>query len=83
MGYSAYMTRMCVRLTALFLLCLAPIAHAQERDRAKIADKYKWNLAEIYPTEQDWEKTRQQITVDIGKIGARPPGPRRAGGATR
>src|SRR5437016_11779257 len=47
---------------------LTNIAVAEER--ASIAEKYKWNLAEIYPTEQDWEKTRQQIAVDIGQIGA-------------
>ena len=33
-------------------------AVAQERDRAKIADKYKWNLADIYPGVDAWRAAR-------------------------
>ncbi|HEY3181133.1 MAG TPA: oligoendopeptidase F [Casimicrobiaceae bacterium] len=40
-------------------------------DRASIGEKYKWNLAEIYPTQSDWDKARQQIGAEIGKIGVR------------
>ena len=27
---------------------------AQERDRAKVADTFKWNLADVYPDEAAW-----------------------------
>ena len=37
---------------ALFALTLAPVA--QERDRAKVPDRYKWNLADVYPNEAAW-----------------------------
>ena len=41
----------------------------QERDRAKIADKYKWNLADIYPSEAAWRKQKEAITAEIPKLG--------------
>ena len=27
----------------------------QYKNRAEIPEKYKWNLGDIFPTEQDWE----------------------------
>ena len=30
-------------------------------ERAAVAEKYKWNLAEIYPTEKAWDEERQAI----------------------
>ena len=33
----------------------------QERDRSKMPDKYKWNLADIYPSEAAWREARGQI----------------------
>jgi len=35
---------------------------AQERDRSKIADQYKWNLADIYPSDAAWKETKQRLT---------------------
>jgi oligoendopeptidase F len=40
----------------------------QERDRAKIPDKYKWNLAEIYPSEEAWRKAKEQLVSQIPEI---------------
>jgi oligoendopeptidase F len=64
------MTRNRVLLTALFLLCLTPIALAQtqERDRAKIPDKYKWNLADLYPSDDAWRAAKDKVTPEIAKL---------------
>ena len=43
--------------------CLRPLLRstaAQERDRAKIPDKYKWNLADIYPSEEAWRTAKER-----------------------
>jgi oligoendopeptidase F len=52
---------------------------AQERDRTKVADAYKWNLADIYPGEAAWRTQKQAITAEIpklrdsrGKLGSSP-----------
>ena len=34
---------------------------AQERDRSKIPDKYKWNLADIYPSEEAWRAAKERL----------------------
>ena len=36
-------------------------AVAQERDRAKIPEKDKWNLAELYPTDDAWKKAKENL----------------------
>jgi oligoendopeptidase F len=35
---------------------------AQEHDRSKIADQYKWNLADIYPSDAAWKEAKQWLT---------------------
>ncbi len=43
--------------------------HAQERDRAKIPDKYKWNLTDIYPTDDAWKKAKEEFVKKLDGIG--------------
>jgi oligoendopeptidase F len=37
-------------------------ATAQEQDRSKIEDKYKWNLQDIYPSDAAWKDAKQRLT---------------------
>jgi oligoendopeptidase F len=50
------------------LVCVSGIFIGQERDRSKIADKYKWNLADIYPTVAAWRQEKEKITAEIPKM---------------
>ena len=34
---------------------------AQERDRNKIAEQYKWNLTDIYPSDEAWKEAKQKL----------------------
>jgi len=50
---------------------------AQTRDRSAVPDKYKWNLAEIYPTDAAWRAEKDRIAKEIpslaqfkGKLGS-------------
>ena len=52
---------------------------AQDRDRAKVADAYKWNLADVYPSQAAWRAQKEKITAEIprlrefqGKLGSSP-----------
>jgi oligoendopeptidase F len=50
-------------------LAAAPFAIAQEeRDRSKIADKYKWNLAEIYPSDDAWRQAKDALAARVPEI---------------
>jgi oligoendopeptidase F len=41
-----------------------------ERDRAKVADAYKWNLADIYPNDAAWRKHKETMVAELPKLRA-------------
>ena len=43
-------------------------AEPVERDRTRIDDKYKWNLAEVYPGLADWVAEKTKVATDLPKI---------------
>jgi len=55
-------------LTAVAVAGLTFTAIAQERDRARIADKYKWNLADIYPSEAAWRTAKDKLAGDLPQL---------------
>ncbi len=64
--------KMITALALCFAAALFAVVHqavSQERDRAKIEDKYKWNLAEIYPTDDAWKKEKEKFVADIPGLG--------------
>jgi oligoendopeptidase F len=50
------------------LLLTSATGFAQTRDRASVADEYKWNLADIYPTDQAWRAAKDKFTADLAGI---------------
>ena len=55
----------------LILVCTAlggALVLGQERDRTRIEDKYKWNLADIYPSTAAWRQEKEKITAEIPKM---------------
>jgi oligoendopeptidase F len=54
---------------ALFLFASSTlVSEAQERDRSKIPDEYKWDLTAIYPSDQAWRAAKEKITSQIPKL---------------
>jgi len=53
---------------ALVLGALTIAAGAQSRDRSQTPDKFKWNLAEIYPTDAAWRATKDTLSADLPKL---------------
>jgi len=47
------------------IAALAAAVTAQERDRAKIPEKYSWNLADIYPSEAAWRAAKEKLAADL------------------
>jgi len=41
----------------------------QDRDRAKVLDGLKWNLADVFPTQAAWRAQKEKITAEIPKLG--------------
>ncbi len=59
-----------LRSTALIVLAIASCAalSAQDRDRGKISDRFKWNLAEIFPSDDGWRTAKEKLVSEIPKI---------------
>ncbi len=55
-------------LTAAFLAVATTGGSAQERDRARIADKYKWDLADLYASEAAWRSAKDGLSKDLSLI---------------
>jgi oligoendopeptidase F len=54
------------RLAALALLAAGPAAAAAAaKDRAEIPDKYKWNLADLYPSDAAWTQAKDALAKRI------------------
>jgi oligoendopeptidase F len=60
--------RVCVVVAAISALTLPGLA--QERDRAKIPDKYKWNLSDLYPSDAAWRTAKEKIAAEVPQAGA-------------
>ena len=54
--------------TAAALAGLTFSALAQERDRSKIPDRYKWNLADIYPSDAAWRTAKDKVASDLPQL---------------
>ena len=49
------------------LVCCVPLV-AQQRDRASIPDKYKWDLTPIYPSSVAWRAAKDQLAKELPSI---------------
>ena len=58
--------------TIAILLAAAswPIAAQQGRERSAIADRFKWNLAELYPSDEAWRAAKDKLAPEIQKVSA-------------
>jgi oligoendopeptidase F len=42
--------------------------YVQERDRARIPEKYKWDLNDIYPNDDAWQEAKQKLIAGFARI---------------
>ncbi len=70
-GMSSHPSDILHRLSVASLGCaaLALPATAQERDRSKIPDRYKWNLADVYPTDEAWRGAKDVLAAKLPQLG--------------
>jgi len=56
---------------ALVLLAASTlILQAQERDRSKVPNEYKWDLTAIYPSDQAWRAAKEKLAAELPKLRA-------------
>src|SRR3954453_23506663 len=59
-----------ISLASLLMASLTIVAYGQERDRSKVPEKYKWNLADIYPDLAAWRAAKEKLAAETPKIRA-------------
>ncbi|MCE7858138.1 MAG: oligoendopeptidase F, partial [Ignavibacteria bacterium CHB3] len=57
-------------LIILFTILIAVFTFAQSPERKEVPDKYKWNLSDIYPTNDAWQKDVDMLKTDVDKLAA-------------
>jgi oligoendopeptidase F len=59
-----------MRLTFLLVTvsAMTVMLSGQERDRAKVPDALKWNLADVYPSTAAWRAQKQRIEQELPKL---------------
>ena len=55
-------------LFLLNLILLFTITAFGQKERTEIAEKYKWNLTHLYPTDKSWEEAKSKIMAEMVKI---------------
>ena len=61
------LNKTCTALAVLALAVGVPLV-AQERDRSKVPDRYKWDLTAIYPSDDAWRAAKEKVVAEIPKI---------------
>jgi oligoendopeptidase F len=55
-------------LAASTMVLQGEVLQAQERDRSKIPDEYKWDLTAIYPSDQAWRAAKEKLAAELPKL---------------
>jgi oligoendopeptidase F len=64
------MSRIRSVLTVAAVIGMSVLMTGQERDRAKVEDKFKWNLADIYPSLDAWRAEKTRIAAEVPRVRA-------------
>jgi oligoendopeptidase F len=55
----------CSRWMVLMALLVSPFLRAQQPERSKIADQYKWDLTPIFPSDEAWRTAKEKLSAEI------------------
>ena len=53
---------------AIAIISMTVLMTGQERDRAKVADRYKWDLTDLYRDKADWRRRKEAIGAELSKL---------------
>jgi oligoendopeptidase F len=62
--------RHALALAVVFSLAGPALSGAQQRERASIPDRYKWDLSQIFPNDQAWRAAKDKLTGELPAIRA-------------
>jgi oligoendopeptidase F len=56
-------------MLSLSMVAVAASSTAQERDRSKVEEKYKWDLTPIYASDDAWRTAKEKFAVRVPSVG--------------
>ena len=59
-----------VALTAAAVAVTVVVGAAQQKERSAVPDKFKWDLTQIYPTDQAWRTAKGKLVSELPAIRA-------------
>jgi oligoendopeptidase F len=57
-------------IAAFFALAAPVFSAAQQRERTSVPDRYKWDLSQIYPSDQAWRAAKDKLAGELPAIRA-------------
>ena len=57
-----------IGIVAGAMVGMTVLVTAQDRDRAKVADAYKWNLTDVYASQAVWREQKEKIAAEIARL---------------
>jgi oligoendopeptidase F len=58
-----------IALSPVLVFCLSRSASAQTRDRAEVAPQYQWRLEDLYPSDAEWDRAKNDLAGRLDGIG--------------
>ena len=52
----------------ILLVAVALASSAQEKDRSKVPEQYKWDLTKLYPSDEAWRNAKNQLAAELPKL---------------
>lgn len=56
------------KMLAAVLLLSSTVAMSQMKVREQVAEKYKWNLTDLYSTDEAWKQEKDRIQLEMQKV---------------
>ena len=53
----------------ILLAALSVASPSQDRDRSKIADRYKWDLTALFPSDREWRSQKDKLAAELPQLG--------------
>jgi oligoendopeptidase F len=57
-----------VSVIAAFFALAGVLSAGQQRERSSVPDRYKWDLSQIYPSDQAWRTSKDKLAGEISAI---------------
>ncbi|MFC1550184.1 oligoendopeptidase F [Candidatus Neomarinimicrobiota bacterium] len=63
------LTKLCLTILFIGLIFQSVNANQNDKERNQIPEKYKWNLGDLFTSQEDWQKSKKDVALRSEKVG--------------